>query len=466
MIANKNFVYFLRIVLDFVILNLSFALAASFAQSFELFYKNDLMLVLELILNITWFFSANIIDFYDDASTGNFAGDIINVFKNSVVQILIAVFFLFIIKEFLFTRNFILYYFILLTSLIILKRIIFFYVLKYLRGKDLNTRNMLIIGSGEIGLNFYNSLNNYGNSDYKILGFIDEKRYPGLPFLGTTEQLNEIITSNKVDDIVIALPYSQIGKIEKLIKICNRHAVRTHIIPDYFQFISKKFRISMIDNLPIITVRNEPLSEFHWKLIKRIFDLLASSVFILLVLSWVVPLIALIQKLTSPGPVFFIQNRVGQNNKTFRCLKFRTMSQEASLRKNEVKAATDDDPRVTKFGKFLRKTNIDEFPQFFNVFKGEMSIVGPRPAAISYNEHYNEFIDELRLRYIVKPGITGWAQVHGLRGDCPDHEENKIRIKKRFDYDLWYIENWSVLLDVQILLLTFWQVIKGKNLGK
>lgn len=466
MIASKNLAYFLRIFFDFLILNISFALAATFAQSFTLFYKNNLLFVLEFFLNISWFFSANIIGFYEDVSSGNFANDVINIFKNSIIQVFIAVFFLFVIKESLFTRNFILYYFVLLVVLISIKKLFFIYVLKYLQKKEFNTRNILIIGAGEIGQNFYNSLNNHTSSDYKVLGFLDDRKSDALPLLGTIDQFNEVVSSNKIDDVVIALPYSQIGRIERLIKICNRNALRTHIIPDYFQFVSRKFRISMIDNLPIITVRNEPLSEFHWRLAKRFFDIIISFCFTVLILSWVIPLIALIQKLTSPGPVFFIQNRVGQRNKTFRCLKFRTMSVEASSRTNEIKATTDDDPRVTKFGKFLRKTNIDEFPQFLNVFIGDMSVVGPRPAAISYNELYNEYIEELKLRHLVKPGITGWAQIHGLRGDCPDEEENKLRIIKRFEYDLWYIENWSIILDLQIILLTVWQIVKGKNLGR
>ncbi|MGE5499646.1 MAG: exopolysaccharide biosynthesis polyprenyl glycosylphosphotransferase, partial [Syntrophothermus sp.] len=285
-----------------------------------------------------------------------------------------------------------------------------------------------------------------------------------LPRLGGIDGLEGLIDSGAVDDVVIALPNSQFGVIEKLIKICNRHAVRTHIIPDYFKFISRKFRISILEDVPLITVRDEPLAEFHWKLIKRVIDIAGSLFVIVFVLSWLLPLVSVIQRFTSPGPVFFIQDRIGQRNRIFRCLKFRSMSVEAS-KKNEIIAIVKDDPRVTRFGRFLRKTNLDEFPQFINVLLGDMSLVGPRPSAVSYNELYKEYVEELKLRHIVKPGITGWAQVNGLRGDVPDETENRKRIKKRFDYDLWYIENWTLLLDLRIAFMTVWQIIRRNNQG-
>ncbi|MEI7810907.1 MAG: undecaprenyl-phosphate glucose phosphotransferase [Ignavibacteria bacterium] len=466
MTSNKNIIYYLTIFADFILLNIAFTFSASFAQSFRLLLQNRPMFVLCLILNIIWFFSANVIEFYEDSGAGDFVKDIINILKNSIIQAIVAVFYLFLIKENLFTRNFILYYFLLLVLFITVEKIIFVYILKYLKQMDYNIRKILIVGSGEIGTNFYNSLINQGDSGYRIIGFLDDGQDGNQQSLGRIDELNEALRVNKVDDVVIALPYSEFSRIEALIKICNRNAIRTHIIPDYFRFVSKKFKISMIDNLPIITVRNEPLAEFYWRLIKRIVDIILSLIFIVFVLSWVLPLVALIQKLTSPGSIFFIQERVGQKNRYFYCLKFRSMSLEASAKRNEVIATTDNDPRVTKFGKFLRKSNVDEFPQFFNVLMGDMSIVGPRPAAVSFNELYAEYIDELKLRNIVKPGITGWAQVNGLRGDCPDEEGNKKRIRKRFDYDLWYIENWSLMLDFQIILLTFWQILKRKNLGQ
>jgi putative colanic acid biosynthesis UDP-glucose lipid carrier transferase len=220
----------------------------------------------------------------------------------------------------------------------------------------------------------------------------------------------------------------------------------------------------MMGDFPIITVRSEPLAEFHWRLVKRTIDIVFSFVVNLFLLSCLIPILYLVNKISSPGPVFFIQDRIGAKNKTFRCNKFRTMySGNNSISKYQP--TIEDDPRITRIGKFLRKSNLDELPQFLNVLKGEMSIVGPRPHAIAYNEIYKEMVDEIKIRGWVKPGITGWAQIHGFRGDVSDYDENKKRTIKRIEYDLWYIENWSIWLDIQIILITVWQMIKGSANG-
>jgi putative colanic acid biosynthesis UDP-glucose lipid carrier transferase len=286
-----------------------------------------------------------------------------------------------------------------------------------------------------------------------------------LRYLGNTNNLDSYLSENPTDEVVIALPNQEFSKVADLIKACNKHAVRSFIIPDYFQLLSKRFSISMFDNIPIIAVRNDPFYEFPWRGYKRLLDISASLMVIILVYPLLIPIIIILQKFLSRGPVFFIQERVGYKNKTFRCFKFRSMSIEASSRKNEFKAGGDSDPRVTKFGSFLRKSNIDELPQFINVLIGDMSLVGPRPQAVAFFEKYKQYVEELKLRHIVKPGITGWAQIHGLRGDSPDEEENKVNIRKRFEYDLWYIDNWSFTLDIEILFITVWRVFRGEAKG-
>lgn len=464
MIANSNSIKFLRIIFDFIILNVSFALAASLAQSLELLINNNLMFVLLLILNITWFFSASLINMYDESNFQYFSNDLINVLKNSTIQVLVSVFFLFIIKENLFTRFFILYYFSILVLFISIKKIIFRKVLKYLRKQNYNTRNVLIIGVNDIGKSFTNTIEHNYDAGYKLAGYLDDYTENIENYKGKVDCLEEVLANNRIDEVVVALPYSEFNRIDDIIKICNRNAVRTHIIPDYFRYVSRRFRISMFNNVPIITVRNEPLAEFKFRLTKRVFDIVVSALFLTLIFSWLLPVIAVIQKLTSKGTVFFIQKRVGMRNKIFNCFKFRTMY-TPDCDDKEAKAIEKSDSRVTRFGRILRKTNLDEIPQFINVILGNMSVVGPRPNAISFNEVYNEYIDELKLRNIVKPGITGWAQVHGLRGDSPNPEENKKLIRQRFEYDLWYIENWSIWLDLQIVLMTVWQMILKDTKG-
>ena len=253
--------------------------------------------------------------------------------------------------------------------------------------------------------------------------------------------------------------------LDDIIKICNRLAVRTHIIPDYFKFLSSRFQVSMFGSFPIITARREPLDEAHWRFIKRSFDIVFSFLIIIFVFTWFYPLIFILSKITSPGPVLFLQDRVGAKNQKFKCYKFRTMKLTKTIPTEKFKPVTENDPRVTKLGRFLRRSNLDELPQFINVFKGEMSVVGPRPHAVQYDQVYGKIVDEIRLRYNVKPGITGWAQLHGLRGDVPDEEENRKRTRKRIEYDIWYIENWSLTLDFQIILITIWHMLRGKSKG-
>ena len=185
----------------------------------------------------------------------------------------------------------------------------------------------------------------------------------------------------------------------------------------------------------------------------------------LLILIWLIPLLALFVKLSSSGPIFFIQERVGLKNKKFRCYKFRSMYQSIIPDNKEFVPTVENDFRVTSIGRFLRSSNLDELPQFLNIIKGDMSIVGPRPHALNFNTEYVQYFDNIKLRHLVKPGLTGWAQVHGLRGDVVDPIENKKKTVKRIEYDIWYIENWNFGLDIQIILLTIWQMLTRNTKG-
>jgi putative colanic acid biosysnthesis UDP-glucose lipid carrier transferase len=464
MITNKSKIRFIRKLLDFILLNIVFLFSATVAQSLSLLLSNKLMFLLMFILNVMWYFTADILGLYKNLSATSFYNNLSKLIKNIIVQAFTAILFLFAIKEPLFLRNFVFLY---STQLLILIGVGNLLLNAFIRNsikQGNNVQNLIIIGAGEIGQNFLNTISLMKDSGYNFIGFLDEKLSDS-NYLGTINNLESILTSSKIDDVVIALPGYELNKVDSIIKICNRYAVRTYIIPDYFKFLSSRFKLDFFNNIPLITVREEPLAEFHWKILKRLFDIFFSFLFIILILSWLIPLIAAIQKLTSKGHVFFLQNRIGINNKVFRCIKFRSMY---DFRKfdQDFTAIKQSDPRVTPFGKFLRKYNIDELPQFLNVFLGNMSIVGPRPNAIAFDKKYKEYVDEFRLRHLVKPGITGWAQIHGFRGDSQDTDENKILIRKRFEYDLWYIDNWTFGLDLQIIITTFYQMLRGSLKGK
>lgn len=465
MITGKKSTYYLRLFLDLGIINLSFIASAIIAQSFSTLLQRNYMFVLMTGLNFVWYFFSNVTNFYEDFNTRTFSYQFIKIIKSVIVQVIVTVLFIFLVKEDLFTRNFITLYTALLLVLISIRQQSVKYVLLRIKKNSKHERNVLIIGAGELGVKFYEMMNNHADFGYNLIGFLDDSaETEGTKILGKISELDKILNDFNIEEVVIALPMYAANKLQQIINTCNKHAVRVHIIPDYFQFLSKKFQISMMGYFPIITVRSEPLAEIHWRFIKRSMDIILSLFISLFTLSWLIPVLYIINKITSPGHLFFIQDRIGADNKIFRCYKFRTMH-TGNKSTEKYQPAIEGDSRITRVGTILRKSNIDELPQLINVLKGEMSIVGPRPHAIAYNEIYKEMVDDIKLRSWVKPGITGWAQIHGLRGDVEDYEENKARTIKRIEYDLWYIENWSVWLDVQIILTTIWQMIKADTKG-
>jgi Undecaprenyl-phosphate glucose phosphotransferase len=462
MLANKKSLQYLRLFLDLILLNISFIAAAVLAQSFEILIQKTHMFVLLVGLNFLWYYVSNVLNFYEDYSIKYFIYQFTNILKIVVIQVLASLLFVFFVKELLFTRNFIILYAVFLSVLVSFRVQLIRYLLIKIRGREKNLKNVLIVGAGETGRNFQQMLNEHNDFGYNTVGFIDNHEISE-NVIGTINDIDKLIIERNIEVVVVALSFSESSWLDEIIKICNKRAVRTYIIPDYFNFTSKKFQISMLGDFPIIAVRDEPLSEAHWKFIKRVMDIILSFLITILVLSWFIPLIFIINKINSSGTLFFTQDRVGADDKVFKCYKFRTM--RSSNNKEDYEPAVVNDPRVTKTGKLLRKTNLDELPQFVNVFKGEMSIVGPRPHPVAFDNVYKEMVNELRIRNWVRPGLTGWAQIHGLRGDIPDKEENKKRIAKRVEFDLWYIENWSIWLDIQIMLLTIWQILRGNAKG-
>jgi Undecaprenyl-phosphate glucose phosphotransferase len=465
MIVNKRSIFFFRLLSDLLLLNIVFITSAVIAQSWEILFDRNYMFFLLIGLNLLWIISSNSISFYDDFYSRNFPIQFVNILKSTATQVVVAIVFIFLAKEDLFTRYFIIYYALFLIAAICFRVILFRKGLKALRKRGKNIRNLLVIGDENISENIKSMVGGNPDFGYNFVGSISSQ--DSIIEIGKTNEkihkLEKLLLSEKVEEVVIALAADSSHLLDKIIKICNRRAVKTHIIPDYFHYISNRFQLSTFGDFPIITLRREPLDEVQKRILKRSFDIIFSLAVIIFILSWLYPIIFILSKLTSPGPVFFIQDRIGTKNEKFNCYKFRTMKIEDESENSVVKPVVENDPRVTRIGKFLRKSNLDELPQFLNVLKGDMSAIGPRPHAIPYDKKYGKVVDEIRLRHNVKPGITGWAQVHGLRGDVVDEEENWKRTTKRIQYDLWYIENWTFTLDIQIILITIWQMIRGKT---
>jgi putative colanic acid biosynthesis UDP-glucose lipid carrier transferase len=467
LIFNQKSRYSLKLLLDLLLLNSSFVIAAILSQSWLTLQRRPHMFFLLFALNVIWYFTTRITAFYDGFLFKKVSRQFLNIIKNSAAQTVISIIFIFTAKEDLFTRYFILFDFLCVSVLVALRVIIYDYFSRRLRGNEKFLRNLVIVGSGKTGFDFFHLVSQNPGFGYKFIGFVgtEIKADEGKRYLGPIDQLDSILKTYGIEELVITLPYSEYYNLNGVIATCERNAVRTHIIPDYFQFLSKNFLLNTIGGFPIITLRDEPLAELQWRLVKRVFDLCMTLFVSIFFLSWITTLIALLIKITSRGPVFFVQERIGLKNEKFRCYKFRSMISDSGRKKANYNPTLVNDPRITVIGRFLRKSNLDELPQFWNILKGEMSIVGPRPHAVTFNQEYIRYFDAIKLRHLVKPGLTGWAQIHGLRGDHADPEENKKRTIKRIEYDIWYIENWRLWLDVRIILQTIWLMFTGNTSG-
>ena len=414
-----------------------------------------------LALFVVWGFSSRTYNLYDEFMSSNFSFEFSGILKAVFVQSLSSALLFFLLKVIYFPRSIIIIYTITLLVLLISERFIFRKILEKIRKRGTDIRQLLIIGAGDLGKDFSDSITNNVHFGYCVIGFLDDDPKPYLDgkYLGKIDELNNVLSSNCVDDVIIALPNYAENKFDGILRICENHTTRVKIIPDYSKFVTGKFEISMFGKYPIVSVRKEPINEIHWRVIKRAFDIFFSLAVIVTVLWWFGGIIALIIKITSKGPVLFKQERWGRNNKKFLTLKFRSMDYDSKDvdENGKFQQATKDDPRITTIGKYLRKANLDELPQFWNVFRGDMSVVGPRPHPELLNLESKVNIDRYMLRTLVKPGISGWAQVNGYRGETKDSE----LMQKRVDYDLWYIENWTFLMDIQIIFMTLFIMLKG-----
>jgi Undecaprenyl-phosphate glucose phosphotransferase len=310
-------------------------------------------------------------------------------------------------------------------------------------------KRILIAGAGDLGRMVADRMLQHRELGYQVIGFVDDRAggdhigYRGLPLLGTLGEAGEIAQRERIDHLYVALPLEEHAKLLDLMEITSRECIDVKVVPDLLQFIALRARLEDLDGLPIINVNEVPLQGFNaW--VKRGIDIvLSAAAFVIMAVP--LAIIAALVKWTSPGPVFYEQERMGLDGKAFRVYKFRSMYEDAEDTTGPI-WARDNDPRATPIGRWLRRFDLDELPQFWNVLKGDMSIVGPRPERPFFVEQFKQRIPQYMLRHKVKAGITGWAQVNGWRGNTS--------LEKRIEYDLYYIENWSVTLDIKIMWLT------------
>jgi putative colanic acid biosynthesis UDP-glucose lipid carrier transferase len=343
--------------------------------------------------------------------------------------------------------------------MLIVNRFIYLGIYQYFRNWENHAKKVLIIGYNKVAKKLASHLEGEGLNT-QIVGYCEEQNnvteLSHYPILGSVA--DTMLTSKKhhVNEIFSTISPEQAPVIYKLMQQADQECIRFKLIPDLSYFINRPVHIEYYDDIPVLSLRNEPLDEVICRFKKRAFDIAVSAFVILFILSWLIPLLSILIWLDSGGHVFFIQSRSGKNNRVFSCIKFR------SMRKNnyaDTRQASKDDARFTRIGKFLRRSNLDEFPQFFNVFMGDMSIVGPRPHMLSHTEEYSKLIGQYMVRQFLKPGITGWAQVKGFRGET----KTVFQMAQRVEHDIWYMENWSLWLDVRILFLTLLETFKGSK---
>lgn len=332
-------------------------------------------------------------------------------------------------------------------------RMVVFYMLRDMRKRGLNQKQILLVGYSMACEEFIDRLLSNPQWGYKVRGILDDNvesgyEYRGVKVIGIIDNLEYILPFNTVDEIAITLRLSEYDRLEEIVTLCEKSGVHTKFIPDYGRIIPTRPYTEDIVGLPVVNIRYVPLNNTFNALVKRSMDLVGSICCIIL-FSPIMLLMCILIKLTSPGPLIYRQERVGLHNKTFMMYKFRSMEVQPA-EKEKMSWTVRNDKRVTPLGRFMRKTSIDELPQLFNVLKGDMSLIGPRPERPFFVEKFREEIPRYMVKHQVRPGMTGWAQVNGYRGDTS--------IRKRIDCDLYYIENWSVGLDVKIL---FWTVFKG-----
>ncbi|GIP21683.1 undecaprenyl-phosphate glucose phosphotransferase [Paenibacillus sp. J22TS3] len=462
---NQRYLTQLYIILDFLIIQVSFI--CSWWLKFESGWIDgdeplpvQTYAIWSLVYGAIAIFIGLLASLYAPKRKKRFADEFIKIFQTHLISVFILLSVMFFVKQVDISRYYLAIYMIGNVMAIMLYRYCVKVSLKHFREKGYNLQYVLILGSGSLGKRFYDNLKQYPELGYEVVGFLDDyrqwdsleaKQYK--PILGTLDELPELLHRMLIDEVILALPLYAHDKYPQIIAECEKAGVRTLIIPDFFDYLPARPYFDNFAGVPLINVRDIPLDMAGNRLFKRVFDI-CFSLFAIILTSPLMLAIAIGIKLTSPGPLIFKQERVGMNRRTFKMYKFRSMR---ALPEETVDTGwtTENDPRRTKFGSFLRKTSLDELPQFFNVLLGHMSVVGPRPERPYFVEQFREEIPKYMVKHHVRPGITGWAQTNGLRGDTS--------IEDRIKHDIFYIENWSLLFDIKIIFKTLRNGFINKN---
>lgn len=406
--------------------------------------------------NLVWLISSSLFQIYNKSNVNKLEEIFRRTWKSLFIHLVLVILSLVLLKSSDISRTFlVLFYSLLVISFLASRFSCTLIELLFIKHYKMTT-SVAVLGSNKMGFKLATFFED-NKQQYSFKGFLNENDSlfvdPEGNLLPDTCQQIRKAAENEISEVYVSLTADRMAEAGMLLKEAERQCIRLMLVPDFTESVTSPFKMSFMGDFPIISLRTEPLENIDNRFKKRLFDIVVSLCVIFFVLSWLFPIVALIIKLQSKGPVLFKQKRTGKYNKSFYCLKFRSMKVNAD---SDMLQASQNDERVTTFGKYLRRNSIDELPQFFNVLVGSMSVIGPRPHMLKHTLEYRALIDQYMVRHHLKAGITGWAQINGYRG-----ETNTVSLMgKRVEHDIWYLEHWSLMLDLKILFVTIIQFLK------
>lgn len=455
---SKSLVVIL-LLLDAILIAFAFKMAYMISYSFQSTLQSHYSSLMAIFI-LAWIVSALFGEVYLSENLGKAKSIIYTTFLAFIFHLFIIALYLYGFKAYYYPPKFIIFTYTFSLGLVSLVKIALLGIYLRYRNLDVHRKKVIIIGYTESGRNLFEFFNNNKSLAYKFMGFFDDRFYsqdvdPLL--MGSLKDVREFCIRENIDEMYYALP-NNVEYVREIAKFSDDNYIYFGLVQDVGGLKQKKLDTHLFDDgkIPIVTPRREPLRFFFNRQVKRIFDIGFSSLVLVFIFPIILPPIALAIRLNSKGPIFFKQLRSGRNGKPFWCYKFRTMYVNADA---DSKQAIKNDSRITKVGDFLRKTSLDELPQFYNVFIGDMSVVGPRPHMLKHTEEYSEIINNFKIRHFINSGITGYAQVNGFRGETKDNSMMEMRVI----YDNWYLENWSLSLDIKIIFKTVWNAVKGEE---
>ena len=437
---------------DYLLINVAFLAAYSYRfDGLSTFIPNQYLQLL-LFYNLAWAASAFVLDTYRLIRFTDYTKLMTDLVKILIVHLLLVAAFNGLVKTY-YSRLMLIYIYSALILLIPLWRLLFIYLLRQSRIQGQLLKKAIVVGYSSEARELLRFFKDQPEQGYKVEAIIDNN------FPGATVKMNQLynfLNSNKVDEVFCSVSAFNRKQLAALVDFCENNLLRLRLLPEYKGFGYSKLKIDFYGHIPLLFLRPIPLDLTFNRFLKRSFDIVFSLFVIVFILSWLLPIIAIFIKMDSKGSVFFKQKRSGLQNEDFYCLKLRTMAKNSE---SDAKQAQKGDMRITKVGTFLRKTSLDELPQFFNVLMGDMSVVGPRPHMVLHTQEYSKIIDRYMVRHLIKPGITGLSQVKGFRGETEDPAKMKNRVK----VDIFYMEHWSIWLDLKVIFLTVYNVFRKEE---